>query len=110
MATTGSVIYSVLSTEAKPTKTPGGNDLAVPSVLVEADTGDTFVWDGTAWGGAPASASAVLLGAATLAALEDLRASNRLILRELRLTRQGEIAASTATEYAGNPEELDDPA
>ena len=109
MATTGSVVYSVLSTEAKPTKTPGGNDLAIPSVLVESDTGDVFGWDGSIWGGAPVAASAALLGAVTLAAMEDLRASNRLILRELRMMRLGMIQSSTCAEYTGNPEELDEP-
>ncbi len=68
------------------------------------ETRETFVWKSGSW----------ILSSPTVtfidpAVLEDMRQSNRLILRELRLIRQGQMQTSVCAEYGGQPEELDEP-
>lgn len=68
------------------------------------ETRETFVWKAGNW--ILASPPVAFIDPAVL---EDMRACNRLILRELRLIRQGQMKTSVCADYDGAPEELDEP-
>lgn len=82
-----------------PKPAPTGAD----ATLFVLDTRETFVWKNGSW---------VLLATPVVsidpAVLASIAATDLLILRELRLIRQGQIASSVCQEYGGAPEELDE--
>lgn len=103
------------STDVKPT--PGyldasglpvvAADIPAGSSYYEWDTSDTYQFSGLEW--KVIRPGTLQSGSATVsAAIAALGVTDVLILRELRLLRQGLIKASTAAEYDGAPEELDE--
>jgi hypothetical protein len=84
--------------EQKPTPTEQDATLYV------VETRETYVWQSGRW----VLYSGPALDPALLSMLTDILTNDRLILRELRLIRQGQLKSSVCAEYDGPPEELDE--
>ncbi len=104
MVSVGLIRFYGLSTDAKPTTTSTGGDLVAGCHFTETDTGRQSYWNGAAW-----FALGLPAGTTDPAVMFDLLTTDRLILRELRLLRQGMMRTTVAAEYDGPPEELDEP-
>lgn len=83
MATVGLQTFFGLSSETRPTSDPRtGDDLTVPSLFVEQDTGHAYLWGGTAWqplAGATTLDATTLLSAYTQSVAARFDELNRLV-------------------------------
>ena len=90
---------------AEYSRDPKPQPTSIDATLFVIETRETFVWKDGTWRlyGSPTSADAVILGGL----LAGILATDRSILREIRLIRQGQMAATTCLEIAGSDTDSD---